>query len=140
MMDKCKKCAFKYGTLACCTTVSNEWVYSCKEGMDRYKEKTRKKEKKYSVLVCIETSEQFYQEYDSREEAEKIFNRFLDVLSNDEDETTEEIEEEADEEIKSVWCHTVRLYLHENKKIITDYDFDISDDICSNRGYYEELL
>ena len=95
---------------------------------------------KYSVLVTIETSEQFYKEYDNKEEAEKIFNRFLDALTNDEDTTTEEIEEEADEEIKTVWTHTVRLYLYEDNDIITDYDFEISDDICGNRGYYEELL
>lgn len=96
--------------------------------------------KKYSVLVDVDTSDAFYKEYDNEEEATKTFNRFLDILTNDEDDTEIEIKEEADEEIKSVWCHTVRLYLHENKKIITDYDFEISDNICSNRGYYEELL
>ena len=31
---------------------------------------------KYSVLVTIETSEQFYKEYDNKEEAEKIKAQF----------------------------------------------------------------
>ena len=132
MEDKCKRCAYKYGTLACCTTVSNKWVYSCKEGMAKYKEK---QEKKYSVLVDIDTSDAFYQEFTDKKEADKIFNRFLTTLNNDEDDTQEEIEEEED-----VWTHTVRLYLFENGENVVDYCFDISDDICCTRGYYEELL
>lgn len=29
----CEKCSRTYGTFGCCSTVSNEWVYSCLEGM-----------------------------------------------------------------------------------------------------------
>lgn len=68
MEDKCKRCAYKYGTLACCTTVSNKWVYSCKEGMAKYKEK---QEKKYSVLIDIDTSDAFYQEFTDKKDMEK---------------------------------------------------------------------
>lgn len=32
----CEKCSKIYGTLGCCSTVSNEWVYSCLEGMTDY--------------------------------------------------------------------------------------------------------
>ena len=28
----CERCAKTYGTLGCCDTVSNEWVYDCVEG------------------------------------------------------------------------------------------------------------
>ena len=33
----CSKCIHTYGTLGCCTTVSNEWVYDCEHGMEQYK-------------------------------------------------------------------------------------------------------
>jgi len=33
----CDKCANTYGTLGCCSTVNNEWIYSCEDGMKRYK-------------------------------------------------------------------------------------------------------
>ena len=29
----CEKCSRTYGTFGCCSTVGNEWVYSCLEGM-----------------------------------------------------------------------------------------------------------
>lgn len=32
----CTKCTHVYGTLGCCTTVSNEWVYDCDNGMAQY--------------------------------------------------------------------------------------------------------
>jgi hypothetical protein len=32
----CEHCSKAYGTLGCCDTVSNEWVYSCKEGQREY--------------------------------------------------------------------------------------------------------
>lgn len=32
----CEHCSKTYGTLECCTTVSNKWVYSCKEGQREY--------------------------------------------------------------------------------------------------------
>lgn len=32
----CEHCSKTYGTLGCCTTVSNKWVYSCKEGQREY--------------------------------------------------------------------------------------------------------
>lgn len=32
----CEHCSKTYGTLGCCDTVSNEWVYSCKEGQREY--------------------------------------------------------------------------------------------------------
>jgi len=35
----CEHCSRVYGTLGCCTTVSNEWVYSCEEGHREYEEK-----------------------------------------------------------------------------------------------------
>ena len=28
----CERCTKTYGTLGCCDTVSNEWVYDCVEG------------------------------------------------------------------------------------------------------------
>lgn len=41
----CEHCSKTYGTLGCCDTVSNEWVYSCKEGHDEYEyQKTLEKE------------------------------------------------------------------------------------------------
>lgn len=35
---ECSICSKEYGTLGCCTTVNNHWVYSCKEGMGQYAE------------------------------------------------------------------------------------------------------
>lgn len=32
----CEHCSKTYGTLGCCTTVSNKWVYSCKKGQREY--------------------------------------------------------------------------------------------------------
>lgn len=32
----CEHCSKTYGTLGCCDTVSNEWMYSCKEGQREY--------------------------------------------------------------------------------------------------------
>lgn len=34
----CKHCSRTYGTLGCCSTVSNKWVYSCEEGHREYEE------------------------------------------------------------------------------------------------------
>ena len=37
ILDKdCEHCSKTYGTLGCCDTVSNKWVYSCKEGQREY--------------------------------------------------------------------------------------------------------
>ena len=38
----CEHCAKTYGTLGCCDTVGNEWVYSCKEGHEEYAKGLRK--------------------------------------------------------------------------------------------------
>lgn len=35
----CKHCSKVYGTLGCCTTVSNKWIYSCEEGHKQYAER-----------------------------------------------------------------------------------------------------
>lgn len=35
----CEHCSNVYGTLGCCTTVSNKWVYSCEEGHKQYAER-----------------------------------------------------------------------------------------------------
>lgn len=32
----CDHCSKTYGTLGCCATVSNKWVYSCTEGQKEY--------------------------------------------------------------------------------------------------------
>lgn len=32
----CEHCSKTRGTLGCCSTVSNKWVYSCKEGQREY--------------------------------------------------------------------------------------------------------
>ena len=32
----CDHCSKTYGTLGCCTTVNNQWVYSCTEGQKEY--------------------------------------------------------------------------------------------------------
>ena len=32
----CEHCSKTYGSLGCCDTVSNKWVYSCKEGQREY--------------------------------------------------------------------------------------------------------
>lgn len=32
----CDHCSKTYGTLGCCTTVNNKWVYSCTEGQKEY--------------------------------------------------------------------------------------------------------
>ncbi len=32
----CDHCSNTYGTLGCCTTVNNQWVYSCTEGQKEY--------------------------------------------------------------------------------------------------------
>lgn len=95
-----------------------------------------KEKAKYSVLVDIDTSDAFYKEFTDEKEADKIFNKFLDILTSDEDDT----EIEREEEDGDIWTHTVRLYLFENDENVVDYDFEISDYICSERGYYEELL
>jgi len=34
----CQHCNRTYGTLGCCSTVSNKWVYSCEEGHKEYEE------------------------------------------------------------------------------------------------------
>ena len=34
----CKHCSRTYGTLGCCSIVSNKWVYSCEEGHREYEE------------------------------------------------------------------------------------------------------
>lgn len=55
----CAKCIHEYGTLGCCTTVSNEWVYDCDNGMAQY-EKTRaepsgdliSREEAIEAIVC----------------------------------------------------------------------------------------
>ena len=39
----CEHCAKTYGTLGCCTTISNRWVYSCEEGHREYWEKQKLK-------------------------------------------------------------------------------------------------
>lgn len=38
LKGECSICSKEFGTLGCCTTVSNHWVYSCKEGMAQYAE------------------------------------------------------------------------------------------------------
>ena len=40
----CEHCAKTYGTLGCCTTVSNKWVYSCEEGHREYWEKQKREQ------------------------------------------------------------------------------------------------
>ena len=37
----CEHCNRKYGTLGCCSTVSNKWIYSCEEGHREYEETHR---------------------------------------------------------------------------------------------------
>lgn len=40
MSDKpkdCEHCANVYGTLGCCDTISNHWVYDCENGMEQYR-------------------------------------------------------------------------------------------------------
>lgn len=32
----CQKCSKVYGSFGCCSTVNNEWKYSCREGMREY--------------------------------------------------------------------------------------------------------
>lgn len=32
----CDHCSKTYGTLGCCTTVNNKWVYSCTKGQKEY--------------------------------------------------------------------------------------------------------
>ena len=32
----CEKCSRTYGSLGCCDTVNNKWVYYCKEGQREY--------------------------------------------------------------------------------------------------------
>lgn len=34
----CEHCSRTYGTLGCCSTVSNKWIYSCEEGHREYEE------------------------------------------------------------------------------------------------------
>lgn len=41
----CEHCSKTYGTLGCCTTVHNEWVYSCEEGHREYEEQQKQSEK-----------------------------------------------------------------------------------------------
>jgi hypothetical protein len=36
LLKDCEHCSKIYGTLGCCDTVSNKWVYSCKEGQREY--------------------------------------------------------------------------------------------------------
>lgn len=39
VLRDCEHCSRIYGTLGCCSTVSNKWVYSCEEGHKEYKER-----------------------------------------------------------------------------------------------------
>lgn len=48
----CSKCIYTYGTLGCCTTVSNEWVYDCEHGMEQYKSTKAEPQKKYPTEWC----------------------------------------------------------------------------------------
>ena len=48
----CSKCIHTYGTLGCCTTVSNEWVYDCEHGMEQYKSTKAEPQKKYPTEWC----------------------------------------------------------------------------------------
>ena len=58
----CEHCSKTYGTLGCCTTVSNKWVYSCKEGQREYLlDKIRAEiETKYGHCDICEYFEGFY--------------------------------------------------------------------------------
>ena len=38
----CQKCAYTFGTLGCCDTISNIWKYNCDDGMNRYANKVRR--------------------------------------------------------------------------------------------------
>ena len=40
----CEHCSRTYGTLGCCSTVSNKWVYSCEEGHREYEERHKETE------------------------------------------------------------------------------------------------
>lgn len=53
----CSKCIHTYGTLGCCTTVSNEWVYDCEHGMEQYK--STKAEPQGDLISRAEAAEIF---------------------------------------------------------------------------------
>lgn len=38
--NDCEHCSKEYGTLGCCSTVNNEWIYSCEEGHKEYRQRT----------------------------------------------------------------------------------------------------
>lgn len=40
----CEHCFNTYGTLGCCSTVSNKWIYNCKSGMKEYVETLKAQE------------------------------------------------------------------------------------------------
>lgn len=40
----CEHCFNTYGTLGCCSTVSNKWIYNCKSGMKEYAEALKAQE------------------------------------------------------------------------------------------------
>lgn len=48
----CKHCSRTYGTLGCCSTVSNKWIYSCEEGHREYEETQRLKANKGADNEC----------------------------------------------------------------------------------------
>lgn len=37
--NDCEHCSKEYGTLGCCSTVNNEWIYSCEEGHKEYRQR-----------------------------------------------------------------------------------------------------
>ena len=52
LFGDCSKCIHTYGTLGCCTTVSNEWLYDCEHGMEQYKNAKAEPQKSYPTEWC----------------------------------------------------------------------------------------
>lgn len=37
--EKCKRCIHTYGTLDCCDTVHNKWVFDCEFGQEQFEKR-----------------------------------------------------------------------------------------------------
>lgn len=79
----CEHCSKTYGTLGCCDTVSNEWVYSCKEGQREYLlNKVR------AEIEKLQTYKMFVGEntvYVERDDVLAIIDRYKEVRGNNAD-------------------------------------------------------
>lgn len=48
-VGNCQKCSRTFGTIGCCSTVSNEWEYYCEDGQNEWEKHHSKDDKKLNL-------------------------------------------------------------------------------------------